>query len=144
MYLHILKDSLFVYVTSLKLHEICQSILIKIQNKNITQKNINSLVNNLPSLEFMEKLLFEILLIGFLLLSSSIISGLWLVDDIFAQKLSHKTVFSIISWFIFLALIVGHKFLGWRGDRSLITVQIGFIFLLVSYYGSKLVLERIL
>ena len=122
----------------------CQSILLKLQNKKLHKKKINAFINNLPSLEEMEKLLFKILFLGFILLTASIFSGFFVVDNIFEQKVAHKTIFSIISWLIFLILIIGHKNIGWRGNKSFITIQIAFSFLVLSYFGSKIVLEKIL
>jgi ABC-type uncharacterized transport system permease subunit len=41
-------------------------------------------------------------------------------------------------------LIFGHKLFGWRGKQTIVAIQVGFSVLLVAYFGSKFVLERLL
>ncbi|KAA0456425.1 MAG: cytochrome C biogenesis protein [Candidatus Thioglobus sp.] len=122
----------------------CQSVLLKIQQHYLHAKDINSFISKLPPLQTMEALLFQNLRIGFYLLTLSLISGFIFIDDIFAQHLIHKTVLSLSAWVIFATLVIGRKVFGWRGKQAITTTQIGFGFLLVAYFGSKFVLERLL
>jgi ABC-type uncharacterized transport system permease subunit len=92
----------------------------------------------------MEKLLFQSLRIGFYLLTLSLITGFIFIDDFFAQHLIHKTVLSLIAWTIFATLIFGRKVFGWRGKQAIGAIQIGFGLLVIAYYGTKFVLERLL
>lgn len=123
---------------------VCQSILLKIQEKHLHAKKINSFINKLPPLQTMEALLFQSLRIGFYLLTLSLISGFIFIDDLFAQHLVHKTTLSVIAWVIFATLVFGRKAFGWRGKQTITATQIGFGVLLLAYYGSKFVLERLL
>ncbi|SMN10542.1 CcsA-related protein [uncultured Candidatus Thioglobus sp.] len=123
---------------------VCQSILLKIQEKHLHAHDINGFINKLPPLETMEKLLFQGLRIGFYLLTLSLATGFIFIEDFFAQHLIHKTVFSLIAWVIFATLIFGRKLLGWRGKQAISAIQVGFGMLLIAYYGSKFVLERLL
>ncbi|MFT7129266.1 MAG: ABC-type uncharacterized transport system permease subunit [Gammaproteobacteria bacterium] len=66
------------------------------------------------------------------------------IDDILAQQLTHKVVLSIIAWLIFSALLWGRYKLGWRNLTAARWTFGGFIFLMLSYLGSKFVLELIL
>ena len=92
----------------------------------------------------MESMLFELIWIGMLLLSASILSGAIFIDDIFAQHLVHKTALSIAAWLIFATLLWGHHQLGWRSQTAVRWTLGGFVALMLSYFGSKLVLEIIL
>ena len=92
----------------------------------------------------MEILLFDILWIGVLLLSISILSGVIFVTDLFAQHLVHKTVLSIIAWVIFSTLLGGHYAAGWRGPVASRWTLTGCVALMLAYFGSKIVLEMIL
>jgi ABC-type uncharacterized transport system permease subunit len=58
--------------------------------------------------------------------------------------LSHKTLFGIVSWLIFGALLAGHHWRGWRGRTAVHWTLAGFTALLLAYIGSKVVLEVIL
>jgi ABC-type uncharacterized transport system permease subunit len=58
--------------------------------------------------------------------------------------LAHKTAFSIISWFVYGFLLIGHYKFGWRGQKAIRFTLIGFFLLAVGFIGSKFVLEMIL
>jgi ABC-type uncharacterized transport system permease subunit len=92
----------------------------------------------------METLLFQMIATGLAFLTVALISGFVFIDDLFAQHLVHKTVLSIIAWIIFSGLLVGRVRYGWRGSIAIQWTLIGFVLLLMAYFGSKLVLELIL
>ncbi len=123
---------------------VCQSVLLKIQEKHLHARDINGFINKLPPLQTMERLLFQSLRIGFYLLTLSLATGFIFIDDFFAQHLIHKTVLSLVAWVIFATLIFGRKLFGWRGKQAITATQIGFAILVLAYFGSKFVLERLL
>ena len=53
-------------------------------------------------------------------------------------------MFSIVSWFVYGALLIGHYKFGWRGQKAIRFTMIGFFLLAVGFIGSKFVLEMIL
>ena len=101
-------------------------------------------VLRLPPMQASEDWLFQLIAAGFFVLSLALLSGLIFVDDLFAQHLVHKTVLSIVAWLIFAALLMGRRRWGWRGKRAVRWALSGYAALLMSYFGSKLVLEQIL
>jgi ABC-type uncharacterized transport system permease subunit len=123
---------------------VCQSVLLKIQERHLHTHHINAFIKKLPPLQTMERLLFQSLRIGFYLLTLSLITGFIFIDDFFAQHLIHKTVLSLIAWTIFATLIFGRKVFGWRGKQAISAIQIGVGLLVIAYYGTKFVLERLL
>jgi len=92
----------------------------------------------------MESLLFQMLGTGIVFLTISLVSGFLFIEDLFAQHLVHKTVLSILAWIIFTGLLIGRSRYGWRGQTAIQWTLIGFVLLLLAYFGSKLVLELIL
>ncbi|MGH8035109.1 MAG: cytochrome C assembly family protein [Nevskiales bacterium] len=99
---------------------------------------------NLPALETMEETLFQLIALGFALLTLALLSGLVFVNDLFAQHLAHKTVLSIIAWGVFAILLWGRWRSGWRGRTALRWTLAGYSVLLLAYFGSKFVLEILL
>ena len=99
-----------------------------------------------PPLIGMEKLLFQIITIGFILLTLTLVSGALFSEQLFQQafRLNHKTVFSFASWLIFGGLLAGRWKYGWRGRTAVRWTLSGFGVLLLAYVGSKFVLEFIL
>ena len=101
---------------------------------------------SLPPLMTLETLLFRILTLGFVLLSLTLVSGFVFSEELFGQaaRFNHKTVFGVISWIIFAALLVGRFGWGWRGRTALRWTLAGFAALLLAYVGSMFVLQVIL
>ena len=103
-------------------------------------------LKSLPPLLEMEALLFRILLAAFMLLTLTVVSGVFFSEQVFGKPFTftHKTVFAILSWLIFGGLLAGHYLRGWRGRRAVRWTLAGFTALLLAYIGSKVVLEVIL
>jgi ABC-type uncharacterized transport system permease subunit len=100
----------------------------------------------LPPLLKVERLLFQLLTFAFVLLTLTLVSGVFFSEHVFGKPftLTHKTVFAVMSWLIFGGLLVGHWRFGWRGKLAVRWTLLGFGMLLFSYVGSKFVLEIIL
>jgi ABC-type uncharacterized transport system permease subunit len=118
-----------------------QAILLAIQDRHLHNKHPGGFVRVLPPLQAMETLLFQMLVVGFILQSLSLLSGFAFLEDMFAQHLVHKTVLSLMAWVIFAVLLWGRWRFGWRGKMAIRSTLGGFVLLLLAYIGSKLVLE---
>ena len=107
---------------------------------------VSSWLDTLPPLLTLEKLLFRLISAGFVLLTLTLISGVafneQLVDKAF--KLDHKTVFAILPWLMFGALLTARRVSGWRGRAALRWVLASFVALLLAYVGSRFVFEVLL
>jgi len=121
-----------------------QSILLAIQDRQLRHKHPGGFMRVLPPMQAMETILFQLISLGFILLSLALMTGFIFLEDIFAQHLVHKSVLSIIAWFVFATLLIGRWQAGWRGRTAIRWTLTGFVFLLLAYFGSKLVLEIIL
>ena len=117
------------------------SLLVYI--KKIKNSNFKADVGLLSIIEE-EKKLFHLIFLGWLILSTSLISGVIFIEDFVQQHLGHKIVFSILAWLIFGMLILGRMTKGWRGEKLIILTITGMTFLSTGYLGSKIVLEWIL
>lgn len=121
-----------------------QAVLLAIQDHHLRNRQPGGFIRALPPLQVMERLLFQMLGSGFVLLSAALLTGFFFLEDIFAQHLVHKTLLSITGWIIFGILLWGRWRFGWRGRTAIRWTLSGFAFLLLAYFGSKLVLELIL
>ncbi|MEE4376399.1 MAG: cytochrome c biogenesis protein CcsA [Candidatus Competibacteraceae bacterium] len=121
-----------------------QAILLAIQDRRLRNRQPGGFVRGIPPLTTMETLLFQMIGIGFVLLSLALLSGLLFLEDIFAQHLVHKTVLSIAAWAVFGILLWGRWRSGWRGRTAIGWTLSGFATLALAYFGSKLVLELVL
>jgi ABC-type uncharacterized transport system permease subunit len=121
-----------------------QALVLALQERELKHRRFSGVLNALPPLQTMEVMLFELLWVGFILLSLAIVSGAVSIENLFAQHLVHKTVFSLISWLVFAILLWGHHRLGWRGHTAVRWTLVGFSLLVLGFFGSKFVLELIL
>ena len=115
-----------------------------IQNKRLQAGRLSSVNQLFAPMETTEKLLFGITSTGFLVLLVAVSSGFAFVDNLFAQHLIHKTVFSLLALIVFGILLSGRRFAGWRGKRAVYLYLWGFLLLCLAYFGSRFVLEEIL
>ncbi|MCM2973151.1 cytochrome C assembly family protein [Larsenimonas suaedae] len=119
------------------------SILLAFQQHALKKHHLRGIVQVLPPLVRMERLLFEAIGWGMFFLSLAIVSGFLFVDNLFAQHLIHKTVLSLMAWVLFGVLLWGHHQKGWRGQRAVRWTLAGSALLLMAYLGSKLAMTLI-
>ncbi len=129
-------------LTLAALHAIFMGFTEKMLHRRVVRRSLGSL----PSLMAMETLLFRMLMLGFLLLTLAVGSGLFFSEQIFGKPLTldHKTFFAIASWLIFAVLLCGRHVWGWRGKRALRLTLTGFSLLILAYFGSRFVVEVLL
>ena len=91
-------------------------------------------------------MLYEVItiLLGVALLTLSISSGLFFVQDLFAQGKAHKAVLSIMAWVVYVLLLWGHHRHGWRGKTLIGLSLLGSLLLVLAYFGSRFVKEVLL
>lgn len=96
----------------------------------------------------MERLTFRFVNFGFALLTATLFAGFFFGSQLYgndhAIKWDHKTVFSVLSWLVFAALIIGRIRFGWRGKRAVRFLYTGSGLLLLAYAGSRFVMEVVL
>ncbi|HUG59806.1 MAG TPA: cytochrome c biogenesis protein CcsA [Candidimonas sp.] len=111
-------------------------------NRNI----IGRALDTMPPLLLQEGLLFRLIGIGFTVLTLTVITGAIVSLRISSElvPMDHKTIFTLLSWFTFGILLLGRYIRGWRGRLALRWTLVGFAFLLLSYTGSRFVLDVIL
>lgn len=114
--------------------------------RKLHQHALTKSLASLPPLLTMEALLFRMIVVGFVLLTVALGSGVLFSEEIFGKALTvdHKTVFAFASWGIFAALLIGRHAWGWRGRTALRWTMAGFMALLLAYVGSRFVLEVVL
>jgi ABC-type uncharacterized transport system permease subunit len=129
------------------------AILMNVQDRALHRKlaitpnsRISHWLEDLPPLMTMESLLFNLLYVGFALLSLTVFSGLLFSQALFGKPLvfDHKTIFALVSWFMFAGLLLARWRVGLRGRAAIRWVLSAYTALLLAYVGSRFVLEVIL
>lgn len=97
----------------------------------------------------LERLTFRFVTAGFVLLSATLLAGWFFGETLYGAagkswKWDHKTIFSVLSWLTFALLLIGRSRFGWRGRTAVRVLYVGAALLLLSYVGSRFVLEVVL
>ncbi|GAB1261151.1 cytochrome C assembly family protein [Aurantivibrio plasticivorans] len=121
-----------------------QALLLAFQNRQLKHKHTTGVIRVLPPLQTMERLMFELLWIGEIMLTLLIASGLFIIDDIFAQQQAHTLAFSILAWIVYAILLAGRFRLGWRGNTAIRWTLGGYAILMLAYMGTQLVYQVVL
>jgi ABC-type uncharacterized transport system permease subunit len=121
-------------------------LLMALLERRLHDGALTQVLQKLPPLLTMEALLFRIIWAGFILLTLTLGTGVIFSEELFgkAAAFSHKTVFGVISWLIFAALLTGRHVYGWRGRVAVRWTLAGFLTLVLAYIGTRFVLEVIL
>ena len=94
----------------------------------------------------LERYLFRLITVGFVLLSLTLASGFLFSEQLFGRpvQFTHKNVFSVAGWVVFATLLWGRWRYGWRGRTALKWILGGTLLLILGYLGSKFVVEVLL
>lgn len=122
------------------------ALLMALAEQRLHEHMLSKMLCNLPPLLTMENLLFRIIGAGFVLLTLAILSGILFSEELFHKGMpfNHKTLFALLSWMIYAALLGGRFIYGWRGRTAILWTLSGFAMLVLAYLGSKFVLEILL
>jgi len=94
----------------------------------------------LPLLQ-LERLTFNFVAAGVGVLSLAILLGWWFTPH---WRWDHKNLLAVLGWLVLTGLLVGRRIYGWRGRRATRWLYAGAALLLLSYAGSRFVLEIVL
>jgi ABC-type uncharacterized transport system permease subunit len=99
-----------------------------------------------PPLLTLERFLFRLVGLGFVLLTVTLCTGALFSERIFGRPITftHKNLFSVLGWAAFAILLFGRWRYGWRGRRALHWTIAGTLLLVLGYLGSKFVTEVLL
>ncbi len=120
------------------------AIQLNVIDYRLKNKKLNLASSSLPPLLTVEKQLFQLILAGTLLLTLSLITGFFFLEDMLAQGKAHKTILSIIAWGLYSYLLWRHNQQGVRIKTAVYITIAGATLLTLAYFGSRLVSELIL
>lgn len=93
----------------------------------------------------LERLTFRFVEAGFAVLTATLALGaVTAAVGVHGWRWDHKTVFSMLAWGVFAALLVGRRQRGWRGRSATRWLYAGAALLLLGYAGSRFVMEVLL
>lgn len=115
-----------------------QALVIHCQHQQLRSTRPQRLAHYLPPLETMEALLFQMITVGFLLLSLSLLTGFVFLQESGLHWPLQKISLSIFAWLLFASLLLGHWRWGLRGKKALQATWLGLGLLALGYAVSRL------
>lgn len=117
-------------------------IMYLIQEHFLKSKKLGPLYQKLPSLDMLDEINYRSLTFGFPLLTLAIITGAIWAETAWGTYWSWdpKETWSLITWFVYAALLHGRLTTGWRGKKAAILAIVGFFVLIFTFLGVNLLL----
>jgi ABC-type uncharacterized transport system permease subunit len=117
------------------------AVLILLQDRRLKSHKPRGIAWGLPPLQTMERLLWEMLVVGMVSLTLAILTGFFYIEDLFAQHLFQKTLLTLLSWVTYAVLLIGHVKNGWRGRTAASWTLSAFAILIIAFMGTKFMFE---
>lgn len=120
-------------------------IMYLLQEHYVKSKKLGGLFQRLPSLQILDEINYKLISLGFPLLTLAIITGVIWAESAWGTywRWDPKEVWSLITWFIYAAVLHLRLTVGWRGRRAAILSIIGFCVVLFTFFGVNLLLKSL-
>jgi cytochrome c-type biogenesis protein CcsB len=118
------------------------SILYLFKGRDIKTSG-NILSKLIPDHEVLEELSYQMVIIGFIMLTLGIITGAVWANSAWGTYWSWdpKETWSLITWFVYAAMLHSRLVSGWRGKKLAVFSIIGFCCVIFTYFGVNLLLS---
>ncbi len=106
-------------------------------------KNGNLFLKLIPGSSLLDELSYQMIVIGFILLTLGIITGAVWAHSAWGRYWGWdpKETWSLITWFVYAALLHSRMIRGWRGKKLAVLSIIGFGCVIFTYLGVNLILS---
>jgi cytochrome c-type biogenesis protein CcsB len=115
-------------------------IMYLVQEHYVKSKHLGGLFQRLPSLQSLDYVNYRLITIGFPLLTLAIISGALWAQTAWGGywRWDPREVWALITWLIYALILHARLLAGWRGRKAAILSVVGFISILIAFFGIKL------
>lgn len=118
-----------------------QALILWMQENRLRKPNPGRFFPALPALEAMESNLFQLTLLGFVLLTVNLVTGMVNTWQNYGSLLlfNHHILLALLAWGGFGGLLLGRRVFGWRGRVAARWTIIAFVLLALAYFGTRFV-----
>jgi cytochrome c-type biogenesis protein CcsB len=111
-----------------------------VQEHYVKSKHLGGLFERLPSLQTLDEINYRLITFGFPLLTLAIISGALWAESAWGSywNWDPRETWSLITWFIYAIVLHARLIAGWRGKRAALLSIIGFLTIVIAFFGIKL------
>ncbi|WP_028581114.1 c-type cytochrome biogenesis protein CcsB [Desulfogranum japonicum] len=121
------------------------SVMYLLQEREIKGKRFGLFYSRLPSLDALDNLNHHCLSIGFPLLTLGLITGVLWAKQVWGAywHWDPKETWSLITWFLYAAVMHQRFTVGWRGRRVAILSIVAFVSVLFTLWGVSFLLKGV-
>jgi cytochrome c-type biogenesis protein CcsB len=111
-----------------------------VQEHYVKSKHLGGLFERLPSLQTLDEINYRLITFGFPLLTLAIITGALWAESAWGSywNWDPRETWSLITWFIYAIVLHARLVAGWRGKRAALLSMMGFLTIIVAFFGIKL------
>lgn len=136
------KELIHILLSTITFSVLCitalQAVLLAVQQRLLRRKKAVTIIQILPPLEVMESLLFQMMVLGFVLLSFVLLSSVWCFYPFTNVYVWQKLIVSLFVWLVFATLLAGRRFFGWRGVQVICWTLGGVFLVMLAYFGKEI------
>jgi len=120
----------------------CCGLMYLVQEHQLKAKKMGAIAKRLPSLKVLDDLNYHSLTFGLPLLTLGIITGAIWAEYAWGRYWGWdpKETWSLITWFLYAALLHQRLTVGWRGRKAALMSIFGFLAALFTFLGVNLLL----
>ena len=114
----------------------CFAVMYLIQERQLKKKKIGAFYDRLPSIETLDRMTYRCISIGFPCLTLGILTGvIWLkqTSGNYVDWQDGRQTATLLTWFLYAAILHGRLIVGWRGRRVAWMNIIGFLIILLTF-----------
>jgi len=114
------------------------SLLYLLQERRLKAKKPSSLISFLPALEVIDQIGYRSLLLGFPFMTLGLLTGSVLAILVYGHVnfLDPKFSLSVLTWAVYLVMVVTRWNSGWRGRRAAVLATFAFVAAVVAWAAN--------
>ncbi len=118
----------------------CVGIMYLVQEHYVKSKRLGGIFQKLPSLQELDEINYRLISIGFPLLTLAIITGALWAQSAWGGfwRWDPREAWALVTWLIYATILHSRLVAGWRGKRAAVLSVLGFVSILLAFFGIKL------
>lgn len=108
-----------------------------IQESFLKHKTVSKIAIRLPSLNMLDKITNNLVILAFPLLTSGLVAGFLWAGQIWERywEWEPKQILALLTWLVYAFYMIVRTVAGWKGRRIILLNIIGFLLILITFFG---------
>jgi cytochrome c-type biogenesis protein CcsB len=110
-----------------------------VQEHYLKSKHLGELFQRLPDIQTLDYINYRLISVGFPLLTLAIVTGAMWAQSAWGRYWGWdpRETWSLVTWLIYALILHSRLVAGWRGKRAAILSIVGFVTILIAFFGIK-------